>query len=60
MANGMEHVPRTLTIRKFAKRVLKPSFCNLLANRLAATWDWSSLVAPVHVIFPDDQIDAVV
>jgi hypothetical protein len=60
IAKGMEHVPSTLTTLKLLNRALKPSFCKHRANRLAATLASSSLVAPVHVIFPDDHIEAVV
>lgn len=60
IAKGIEQVPRTFTTRKLLKRVLKPSFCRHLAKRRAATLACSSLVDPVHVIFPDDQMEAVV
>ena len=60
IAKGMEHVPSTLTTLKLLNRALKPSFCKHRANRLAATFACSSLVAPVHVTFPDDHIQAVV
>lgn len=60
IAKGMEHVPSTLTTLKLLNRALKPSFCKHRANRLAATFACSSLVAPVHVTFPDDHIEAVV
>lgn len=60
IANGIEHVPKTLTTRKLLNRALKPSFCKQRANRRAATLASSSLVDPVQVIFPDDQMEAVV
>jgi len=60
IAKGMEHVPSTLTTLKLLNRALKPSFCKHRANRLAAIFACSSLVAPVHVTFPEDHIEAVV
>lgn len=60
MAKGIEQVPKTLTTLKLLNLTLKPSFCKLLANLLAATLAICSLVAPVHVTLPLDHILAVV
>lgn len=60
MPKGIRQVPNTLTTRKFWKRTWKPSFWRARAYRRAAILACSSLVAPVHVTRPDDQMDAVV
>ena len=63
MAKGSVQVPRTLTILQFLMRMflyLSSSFWRMRENFLAETRAWSSLLAPVQVILPELQIEAVV
>lgn len=57
---GIRQVPNTLTTRKFWNLTSNPSFCSARAYRRAAILAWSSDVAPVQVMRPEDQMDAVV
>jgi hypothetical protein len=63
IAKGRVHVPRTLTILQFLILIslyFSSSFWRILENFLALTRAWSSLLAPVQVIFPLLQMEAVV
>ena len=63
MAKGRVQVPRTLTILQFLIRIslyLSSNFCRIRENFLALTLAWSSLLAPVQVILPELQMEAVV
>ena len=63
MAKGRVQVPRTLTILQFLMRIslyFSSNFCNIRENFRALTFAWSSLLAPVQVILPELQMEAVV
>ena len=63
MPNGIVQVPSTFTMQKSAIRTFgggSPSFDMHRAMRRAAIFAASSLVAPVQVTFPEDQMEAVV
>jgi hypothetical protein len=59
MPNGKMTEPSTLTTRYEPNLTLKDNFCSTRLIFRAAILASISEVAPVHVILPDDQIDAV-
>lgn len=60
MGNFTSQLPTMFWILKSKNLAGKPNFCTTLAYFLAASLDCSSLLAPVHTIFPELKINAVV